>query len=166
MKGVQEHIDLPQAQHLAKAFEANPDWVVGEPEISMNDTHSSFVRPSLMTATSDPFIATATVEYKRGKREEALEGWRKVTQETQKNEPEALAYGVTKAQEDDDIVRIVEFYPSESYFRDVHAKSAAVLENRQKYGEEYRESFKFVLLKMVGGFLYNGPDEELVEEYH
>jgi len=164
MDGVQEHCILPQAQKLAKLFEANPDWFGGEPEITWNDVDSLFVRPSLLTATSDPFIAAATIEYKRGKRAEALEGWRKVTQETQKNEPDALAYSVVTAQEDADVARIVEFYPSEDYFRNVHAKSPYVLENREKYGEEHREDFKFELLKMVAGFLYNEPGE-LVEEY-
>lgn len=134
--------------------------------MAWSEVDSSFVRPSLLTATSDPFIAAATIEYKSGKKEEGLQGWRKVTQETQKSEPEALGYYVASQHDNADVVRIVEFYPSEEYFRNVHAKSQCVLENRQKFGEGYRETFKFVLLKMVAGFLYKESEDTLVEEYN
>jgi quinol monooxygenase YgiN len=133
-------------------FPENPSIFTGEADVVISETSSSFIRPEI-AAHADPFIATATIGYKEGTRDQAHEGWRTVTTETEKSEPGTLAYYIFKDIANATNAGTFEIYTDETYFRDVHAKSKVVAENRAKYGNEIRTSFKFVLLKLVAGWL-------------
>ena len=106
---------------------------------SVSETSSSFVRPEISQA-SDPFICHASIVYKPGKRDEALEGWQTVTSETQQNESETLGYTIMKDQQNENVIQSFEVYSSQQYFKEVHVPSKAVQENVKQYGNEIRVS--------------------------
>ena len=125
----------------------------GAPAVFTTETSSAFVRPEIIKS-SDPFITYASIEYKEGKREEALEGWKNVTSETEKNEPDTLSYVIAKDKENAGTVKTLEVYASQAYFKEVHVPSKAVQENRVKYGDEIRISLNHAFLKLVAGYLH------------
>ncbi|KAF2651219.1 hypothetical protein K491DRAFT_637816 [Lophiostoma macrostomum CBS 122681] len=147
------HMATQPVKAIQAYFAANPDLLGGEPTLSLADTSSAFVRPEVAQA-KDPFITYASIDYKEGKREEALEGWKTVTTETHNNEPETLAYAILKEQANANNIRTIEVYASEKYFKEVHVPSKQVTENKAKYGDEVRVSIKHVFLKLEAGFLY------------
>jgi quinol monooxygenase YgiN len=134
-------------------FAAHPELMGGEPTLSFADTSSSFVRPEV-TQAKDPYITYASIDYKEGKRAEALEGWKTVTSETHKNEPGTLGYAITTDQGNVNNVKTIEVYASEQYFKDVHVPSKQVAENKERFGDQIRVSIKFAFLKLEAGFLY------------
>jgi quinol monooxygenase YgiN len=121
--------------------------------VTLSETSSAFVRPEV-TQASDPFICHASITYKPGKRDEALEGWKTVTSETQKNEPETLGYAIVKDQQNENVIQSFEVYSSQQYFKEVHVPSKAVQENVKQYGNEIRVSLTHALLKLEAGYLY------------
>jgi quinol monooxygenase YgiN len=141
---------------LVAYFTANPSFFSGAPDVAMTETSSSFVRSEIIKA-SDPYITYATITYKEGTREDALGGWKTVTSETQKNEPETLSYGIAKDKGSELVIKTLEVYANEKYFREVHAPSKAVAENKAKYGDQVRTSIKFAFLKFIGGYLHKEP---------
>ena len=140
-------------QNLFKYFGENPSLISGEPHLSFAEASSTFTRPKI-TEHSDPFIVWAAINYKEGKRVEALEGWKTVTSETEKNEPETLSYSILADKGNELTINTVEIYASEDYFRKVHVPSNAVKVNKEKYGDEIRTGISWQQLKLVGGFLH------------
>lgn len=118
---------------------------------------SAFTRPSIASAR-DPFITLASIEYFENKRAGALEGWKKVTSETEASELETLGYGIYADRDNAALIKTLEIYESETFFRGVHMKNKAIWENRDKFGEGWRVpgSTSFAFLKVVGGFLGRG----------
>ncbi|KAF2192395.1 hypothetical protein K469DRAFT_310876 [Zopfia rhizophila CBS 207.26] len=147
------HMGSKAVTDLVAYFTANGSLFGGPPIVSTSETSSAFIRPEI-TKSNDPFIAYASIDYKEGTRAEALEGWKYVTSETQKNETDTLSYAILKDKENEITVSTVEVYANETYFRDVHAKSKTVTENRAKYGDQIRTAFRFALLKFVAGYLH------------
>jgi len=82
----------------------------------------------------NPWIVTAVIEYKEGKRQGALEGWKVVASETEKNEMGTLFYGVCEDTENANVARTLGIYESESFFKDVHAGRDAVRTNLSRFG--------------------------------
>lgn len=138
---------------LIAYFGANPTLFVGAPDVATTETSSSFVRPEI-TKSGDPFITYASINYKEDTRDEALGGWKTVTLETQKNEPDTLGYVIAKDMGNSVTIKTLEVYASEKYFREVHAPSKAVTENKAKYGDDIRTSIKHAFLKLVAGYLH------------
>lgn len=122
----------------------------GPPDVTTSDVSSAFTRPDVAKAT-DPWICYASIEYKEGKRAEALEGWKTVTSETEKLEPGTLSYGIHENKEHAETIKTIEVYADQEYFKKVHVTSKAVQENKEKYGDEIRVSLKHAFLKLVGG---------------
>ncbi|KAF2735571.1 hypothetical protein EJ04DRAFT_511689 [Polyplosphaeria fusca] len=147
------HMAAKATTDLISNFEANPSLFAKPTEISMSDISSSFVRPECARA-ADPFVGYASIDYKEGTRDEALEGWKGVTSATQNNEPDTLSYAIVKDKGNSVSVHTFEVYASERYFKEVHATSEAVANNRAKYGDSVRTAFNLRLLKLVGGFLH------------
>lgn len=137
---------------LVAFFGSNATLFGGAPTISTSESSSAFTRPEIMKAT-DPWITYASIEYKDGKRAEALEGWKHVTSETEKNEPETLSYGIHKNKDHAETIKTLEVYANLAYFKEVHIPSKAVQENKAKYGDEIRVSLKHAFLKLVAGYL-------------
>lgn len=150
------HMAAKPTTDLVSYFTANPGFFSGAPDVAITESSSSFVRSETIQA-NDPYITYATITYKEGTREGALGGWKTVTSETQNNEPETLSYGIAKDQGSELVVRTLEVYTNENYFRNVHAPSKAVSENKAKYGDQIRTSIKFAFLKLVGGYLHKDP---------
>ncbi|ORY09229.1 hypothetical protein BCR34DRAFT_487621 [Clohesyomyces aquaticus] len=125
----------------------------GATNVYTSETSSAFVRPEI-TQCSDPFIAYASIDYKEGSRAGALDGWKKVTSETQNNEAHTLGYAILKDKSNDKTVSTVEVYANETFFKEVHARSKAVADNKAKFGEGHRTAFKLTLLKLVAGYFY------------
>ncbi|KAF2264444.1 hypothetical protein CC78DRAFT_568364, partial [Lojkania enalia] len=147
------HMGTKATADLIAYFGTNSSLFSGSPDIATCETSSSFARPECATAT-DPYIAYASIDYKEGTRDEALQGWKYVTSETQNNEPDTLGYGILKDKANTITINSVELYANETYFREVHAKSKAVQDNRAKYGEQVRTAFRLALLKHVAGYLH------------
>jgi quinol monooxygenase YgiN len=137
---------------LIASFEADPTLLSAAPAMTISDVVQTFSRPDI-TNCADPYMAVASIEYKDGKRTEALEAWKHVASETEKNEPGTLSYGIYKDREHSGTVKTVEAYQSLEYFKDVHVPSTAVQENMQKYGNEIRVSISHIWLKLVAGFM-------------
>lgn len=133
-------------------FAANPQHVGGESVLSMTESWAAFTRPEIVNAT-DPWICFASIEYKAGKRAEALEAWENVTSETEKNEAETLSYNILKDNGHSETIKTLEVYASQAYFKEVHVPSKAVQDNLKNFGNEIRVSIKHVFLKLEGGFL-------------
>jgi quinol monooxygenase YgiN len=133
------------------ALKAKPELLRKKAEFFVADVDSSFTRDNI-TEVSDPFIAYAIVEYKDNTIDEALKGWRRVTEESEENETDTFAYAIGRCKDKENVVRTLEVYASEKYFREVHCRGNAVAENRAKYGPEIRVAFKAHLLRLVGGW--------------
>ena len=140
---------------LIASFSADPTQLGGPMSMSISDVTQAFSRPEIANC-SDPYIAVASIEYKPGKRAEALEAWKHVASETQNNEADTLSYGVYRNREHAETVKTVEAYRSEKYFREVHVPSQAVQGNLAKFGGEIRVRVEHVMLRLVGGFLDKG----------
>lgn len=149
------HMASKPVVDLIASFGADPTLLTAAPAMTISEVVQSFSRPEI-TSCADPYIAVASIEYKDGKRAEALEGWKYVALETEKNETETLSYGIYKNREHSETVKTFEAYRSQEYFMGVHVKSAAVQENLQKYGNEIRASISHVWLKHVAGFMDKG----------
>lgn len=137
---------------LIAYFGANPNFFGGPSNISTCEVSAAFTRPETSKARN-PFVCHASIEYKAGKRAEALEAWKHVTLETEKNESETLSYGNYKDKEHAEIVRTLEIYSSQQYFKEVHVSSKAVQDNLRNFGNEIRVSIKHVILKLIAGYL-------------
>ncbi|KAF2022344.1 hypothetical protein BU24DRAFT_417993 [Aaosphaeria arxii CBS 175.79] len=148
-----QHMGSKPVTDLIAYFTANPALFAGETKVAMTEPSSTFTRPEISN-TEDPHFVYAAIDYKEGERDEALEGWKTVTSETQKNEPETLSYSILKDKGNSVTINTLEVYASEAYFKQVHVPSNAVKENRQKYGDEIRTSMKWAILKKVAGYLY------------
>ncbi|KAH7119865.1 hypothetical protein B0J11DRAFT_71625 [Dendryphion nanum] len=147
------HLASEPIVNLYKFIGENPALISGTPNIIIAEASSAFTRPEVTNST-DPFIVFAAINYKEGKRAEALEGWKTVTSETKKNEPETLSYYILKDRANELTVNTLEIYASEDYFRKVHMPSEAVKANKEKYGDEFRTGLSFQQLKFIGGFLH------------
>ncbi|KAF2110312.1 hypothetical protein BDV96DRAFT_650956 [Lophiotrema nucula] len=147
------HMAAKPTTEMIANFGANPSLFSAESEIIMAEPSSSFKRPECAKAT-DPFIAYASIDYKEGTRDEALQGWKGVASATQDNESDTLSYAIMKNKGNSVNVCTFEVYTDEDFFRKVHAPSKAVQENRAKYGTEYRTSFTGALLKLAAGYLH------------
>lgn len=130
----------------------NPQILKGKATVNSAESHASFTRAEIKDA-DDPWICCATIEYKEGKRAVALEPWKWVTSETQKNEAKTLSYSILKDSGHPETVRTVEVYADQEYFKEVHVPSKAVQEVVKNYGSEIRVSLKHVFLKYEGGFM-------------
>jgi quinol monooxygenase YgiN len=139
-------------QDLIAFVGADPTFLSAPPTTTISDLVQGYTRPEI-SSCSDPYIAVGSLEYKEGKRTEALEGWKQVASETEKNEADTLSYGIYKNREHPETVKAVEFYRSQEYFKQVHVPSNAIQENLKKYGNEIRASVSHVWLKHVAGFL-------------
>jgi quinol monooxygenase YgiN len=149
------HMASKPVQDLIASFAADPTLLSAPPTMTISDLVQGYTRPEI-SSCADPYIAVGSLEYKEGKRVEALEGWKKVASETEMNEGDTLSYGIYKNREHPETVKVVEFYRSEEYFKQVHVPSKAIQENLQKYGNEIRASVSHVWLKHVAGFLVKG----------
>jgi quinol monooxygenase YgiN len=147
------HMDAQATKDLISYYEANPSLFTSPTEVSMSEISSTFARTECARAT-DPYVGYASIDYKDGTRDDALEGWKGVTSETKKNEPDTLSYTIVKDKANTVTVHTFEVYANESYFREVHAKSQAVSDNRKKYGDAVRTAFNLRLLKLASGFLH------------
>lgn len=146
------HMAIDPVQDIVGWITANPNNIDGEATITMSESYASFTRPEVLRAT-DPWICYASIEYKEGKRAEALEPWKNVTSETEKNEAETLSYSILKDSGHPETIKTIEVYASQEYFKEVHVPSSAVQENAKKYGNEIRLSLKHVFLKYQSGYL-------------
>ncbi|KAF2476713.1 uncharacterized protein BDR25DRAFT_339625 [Lindgomyces ingoldianus] len=147
------HMGSKAVTDLIAFFTANGDLFGGATNVSTLETSSAFVRPEI-TKCNDPFMCYASIDYKESSRADALEGWRHVTSETQNNESDTLSYAILKDKTNEITISTIEAYANEAFFREVHAKSTHVQENRAKYGEGHRTAFRFAFVKMVAGYLY------------
>lgn len=142
----------PPVKDILAWMSGNPQFFAGEATVSMTESHASFTRPSILSH-SDPWICYASIEYKPGQRAVALDPWKHVASETERNEPETLSYSILKDEAHPEKIKTVEVYASEGYFKEVHVPSEAVQENVRKYGSEIRVSIRHAFLKLRGGFL-------------
>lgn len=131
---------------------ANTEALKGESTVNMAEADASFTRPETANA-KDPWICYASIKYTEGKRAAALEQWKHVASETEKNEADTLSYSILRDSGNPEIVRTVEVYSGQEYFKEVHVPSKAVQENTKKFGDEIQESVQHVFLKYRGGFL-------------
>ncbi|KAF9735110.1 hypothetical protein PMIN06_001455 [Paraphaeosphaeria minitans] len=146
------HVSIDPMKDMVGWLTSNPQNIEGEAIVTMSETYASFTRPEVFKAT-DPWICYASIEYKEGKRAEALEPWKHVTSETEKNEAETLSYSILKDMGHPETVKTIEVYASQGYFKEVHVPSKAVQDNVNKYGNEIRLSLTHVFLKFQTGFL-------------
>ena len=146
------HMASADVKDIEKWLSGNIEHFKGEATIDMAEIGASFTRPGIVHA-KDPWICYAAIKYKEGKRAVALEPWKHVASETEKNEAETLSYAILKDSGNPEIIRTLEVYASQEYFKDVHVPSKAVQENVKSYGNEIRESIQHVFLQYRGGFL-------------
>ncbi|KAJ4357515.1 uncharacterized protein N0V89_002091 [Didymosphaeria variabile] len=146
------HLAVEPVKDMVAWLTANPKNIDGEATVTVSENYSSFTRPEILKAT-DPWICYASIEYKEGKRSEALEPWKHVTSETEKNEAETLSYSILKDTGHPETIKTIEVYASQEYFKEVHVPSKAVQENAKNYGDEIRVSLKHAFLKYQTGFL-------------
>ncbi|KAF2501248.1 hypothetical protein BU16DRAFT_522240 [Lophium mytilinum] len=149
---VDAHLASDAVQELIKTFTTETSLFAAPTKVYTTETAFSFTRPESNKA-SNPYIVFATLDYKDGTRAGAFDGWKAVTSESQNNEPGTLAYAILKDKDQENTIRTVEVYESEKYLWDVHAKSAAVTNNKAKYGD-IRTNLKFAFLKVVAGYLH------------
>ncbi|KAF2440348.1 hypothetical protein P171DRAFT_524417 [Karstenula rhodostoma CBS 690.94] len=145
------HMSIDPVKDMVNWLASNPGNIDGEATVSMSETHASFTRPDVLGA-ADPWICYASIEYKEGKRAEALEPWKYVASETEKNEAGTLSYSILKDEGQPETVRTVEVYKSQAYFKEVHVPSRAVQENAKRYGEGIRVSVRHVFLEYWTGY--------------
>lgn len=146
------HMASKAVTDLIAFFGANPTLFGGAPTVTTSETSSAFTRPEAAKAT-DPFITYASIEYKEGKRAEALGGWKNVASETETNEPKTLSYNIYKNKDHPETIKTLEVYADQTYFKEVHVPSNAVQQNLKRYGNEIRVSLKHAFLKLVAGYL-------------
>jgi quinol monooxygenase YgiN len=149
---VDAHLASDAVQELIKLFTTDASLFAAPTNVYTTETAFSFSRPESNKATS-PYIVFATLDYQPGTRKGAFNGWQRVTAESQSNEPGTLAYAILKDKDQENTIRTVEVYESDKYLWDVHAKSAAVTDNKAKYGD-IRTNLKFAFLKMAAGYLH------------
>ncbi|KAF1974291.1 hypothetical protein BU23DRAFT_531789 [Bimuria novae-zelandiae CBS 107.79] len=146
------HMAAEPVKALVAFLTQDPQYLKAESALNMTESYAFFTRPEIVNAT-DPWICYASIEYKEGKRAEALEPWKHVTSEMEKNEADTLNYSILKDNDHAETIRTLEIYASEEYFKEVHVPSQAVQENMKNYGNEIRASIKHVFLKYRGGFM-------------
>ncbi|KAL1611823.1 hypothetical protein SLS60_000043 [Paraconiothyrium brasiliense] len=146
------HMAAEPVKDMVSWLTANQKQLDGEATVTMSETYCSFTRPEI-TKAADPWICYASIEYKQGKRAEALEPWKHVTSETEKNEAETLSYSILKDTGHPEKIKTVEVYKSQEYFKEVHVPSKAVQENVRDYGNEIRIGLEHSFLKLEAGFL-------------
>ncbi|OAG10740.1 uncharacterized protein CC84DRAFT_1203097 [Paraphaeosphaeria sporulosa] len=146
------HMSIDPVKDMVGWLTSNPQNIDGEATVTISENYASFTRPEVLKV-ADPWICYASIEYKEGKRAEALEPWKHVTSETEKNETETLSYSILKDTGHPETIKTIEVYPSQEYFKEVHVPSEAVQENAKKYGNEIRLSLAHVFLRYQAGFL-------------
>lgn len=110
----------------------------------------AFSRPELVRAAS-PAIAFGTLEYKDGAITGALEGWRQLGEQSEKNELNTLSYNVWKNKDKKDQLRTLGVYKSKEHFEE-HEQSAPAMAHKERQAESVASS-GLVWLQLVGGFL-------------
>jgi quinol monooxygenase YgiN len=146
------HMAIEPVKDMIAWMTTNTENINGEATVTMSENYTSFTRPEVLKAT-DPWMCYASIEYKEGKRAEALEPWKHVASETEKNEAETLSYSILKDTGHPDTVKTIEVYASQEYFKEVHVPSKAVQDNVSQYGNEIRVCVKHAFLKYQTGFL-------------
>ncbi|KAI5293633.1 hypothetical protein KEM52_005363 [Ascosphaera acerosa] len=149
----QETLEAHFAQLPASTVMAflQSDPTILTPIMDVCTTSASFTRGAELP--DDPTIVYASITYASSEtREEALRGWQDVAQATRDTEPGTLSYHVLRDQDDRTNVKILEIHESEEWLFEVHAKSQAVVRNREQYGST-RTHVEHVRLRKAGGFL-------------
>ena len=118
----------------------------------VRDLHEyAFTKPSVSTL-EDPYISFARIEYKPGKREDALPFWKKVFDETM-GESGTYVFGLAiDEQKDHDILYTLQTYENENYLREVHLKQNKAVQG-SKATLEWSVGVKHNVLRLVGGHL-------------
>jgi quinol monooxygenase YgiN len=138
-------------QNILKLFQAEPQLLGGAGEVLNLEPKSGFTRPEVKDHPS-PYIGFATLDYKEGTVTSALNGWNGIADYAQKHESGALSYNVMKNKGNENQLRLLEVYESESYHWDTHEKSGVVARNRESQANN-KTATKHVWLKIVGGYL-------------
>ena len=142
------HIRAPHVAHLIEFLHSDPDILT--PIVYHLKPHSAFTRSTSLPP--DPTIMFASISYVPNTKRQALQGWKEVTSATQKTEPGTLSYNILEDRDDVNKVNVLEVYQDDACLWDVHAKSAAVVSNKQRNGS-IRAHLSHVRLKAVVGFL-------------
>lgn len=143
------HFKCPQETQIITFLNSDP--VILTPIVDTLIPRCSFTRTNELP--DDPTIVYASIAYTSpGAREEALAGWMDVTRSTYANQERTLSYNILDDQDDYSSVKVLEIHESEEWLFEVHAKSEAVVKNRQRYGA-MRQHVEHVRLRRAGGFL-------------
>lgn len=146
------HMATDAVKNIIAFFTGNPSLSGAPPVHSMMEESSGFTRSSI-TDFANPWIFYATIDYKEGKRAEALEYLAHITTETEKNETEALSYHIMKDNNYPEKIGVIEAYTNEAYFNDVHMQSESVKAYAPKFGDKQLAPPAITHLKFEGGFL-------------
>lgn len=142
----------PAVAGMGALFSSDPSLLQGAPTVHQLQSDAAFTRPTISDHAS-PYIVFATLNYKPGTRDTAIEGFAQVCRVSEKPEPGTLSYNILSNKSELDIIRTVEVYESESYLWDVHAKSDAVQGNGAAT-KDMRTNLELVFLKMVAGYFH------------
>lgn len=117
------------------------------------DVRASFSHPEV-DIREDAYFVLATLHYRQGTAAAAIDGFEKVCEHSKANEPGCLSYNVLRssAASQEDEIRTLEVYESESYLWDVHAKSD-VVKNNVAMQQDTRVRTDLVFLKKVKGYI-------------
>jgi quinol monooxygenase YgiN len=135
--------------NVLEILKSRPEMLVAPSSIDFSNPIVGVTRP---TDAQDPFIVYAALDYKPDAFEEGVKGWKEVVAQTEKTEPQTLAYICLKDRDQENRIRMFEVYENEKVF-ETHCRTESV---GKKIKDEERLKAKdpnVVFLKRVSGFL-------------
>ncbi|KAJ9637865.1 hypothetical protein H2199_007360 [Coniosporium tulheliwenetii] len=146
------HMQIPPIATFTQFVSSDPTLLEGAPVVYSLETVSSFTRAEIVQH-ADPYVVFATLGYKEGTMQQALEGWESLVASVKQQEPGTLYYGIMKDKDNAAKLQAVEVYESGNAFRQVHAKGEA-LTAKFKRDSDISTGVQLVFLKLAAGYFW------------
>jgi quinol monooxygenase YgiN len=146
------HLASEPVKLLLSRLSPGSDAIASAPEIHVFQPSLSYQRPDPTDFSEAQLVILASFGYYKGRTSNALDGWSKIVENCEANEPPVLAYAVLEDKEADTI-RTVEVYADAGFASTTHVKSAAVKYNQEQNGSDRDGRKSVVKATPVAGFL-------------
>jgi hypothetical protein len=137
--------------HLAH----NSPSISAAPKIQVFPPAISYQRANLKDFTDSALLIVAFFGYQPDRTSQALEGWRRIVENCEANEPPVLAYTVLEDKAES-VIHTVEVHADAEFASATHLKNEAVMFNQELDGADWDGRRGVVKLRPVAGFLGRG----------
>lgn len=155
------HTATQPVQDLIALF-TNGNVLESPPEVYNHEIIHDKIAKISPTVASDPAILLAHFSYKPGMLSHALQGWKSVVDYVTENEDGTLGYTVL-ASDSNDVIRTVEIYEGWDFVDNVHLKSPAITQIKERNAVDTTELPGAIRLKAVDGFLGRVSTDSKIE---